>query len=471
MAEDRFVTVDDEELNRILIEKDAVNTRRNTNSAVKLFRSYMYLKEKSLNEKFEEADYATLNSVLSKFYAEVRQENGEKYKKSSLIAIRHGINRFLQTNHVNGTVDIVHGADFKESKRVFEAVCKELKREGKGGFEHYPAIEQGDIKKMMDYFDINDNIKLLEKVFVDIMIYFGRRGRENMRDLKIEDFAATRDGDGNTYIYMVKDELTKNHQNDRNTAEGRMYARPDDPLCPVKTFMRYKMRRNPLCPAFFQRPKRKVRDTVWYDNVPIGHNTLGTMMKNISEKARLSKLYTNHSLRATAVSILDKEHFESRHIMSVTGHKAESSLKTYSGTSDAGTKKLMSDAISKNLYVGTSQQGKPAALGKPPKTRDDFPTCEMTDFMDFNFFNEEFTSNEVDIVDQILSTIDTAELELIQGTHEKENIHAHPRGLNDVTVSQVQSTSTNINSTLMPLMPLPNITNYGQITINYNVNK
>ena len=221
MAEDRFATVDEEELQQILLEKDSVNTRRNTKSSVKLFRSY--LKAKSLGECFEESDERTLNTNLSKFYAEMRQENGEKYKKSSMIAIRHGINRFLQTNT---TCDIVNGQAFKESKRVFDAVCKDLKREGKGGFEHYPPIDQGDIQKLMEYFDVNDNVKLLEKVFVDLMIYFGRRGRENMRDLKVEDFAATRDGDGNMYICMVKDELTKNHQNDRNTAEGRMYARP-----------------------------------------------------------------------------------------------------------------------------------------------------------------------------------------------------------------------------------------------------
>ena len=96
--------------------------------------------------------------------------------------------------------------------------------------------------------------------------------------------------------------------------------------------MRYKKRRNPRCSALFQRPKRKITDSsVWYDRMPIGHNTLGTMMKSISQKAGLSKLYTNHSLLATAVSILDKAHFASRHIMAVTRHKAETSIKNYAG--------------------------------------------------------------------------------------------------------------------------------------------
>ena len=65
--------------------------------------------------------------------------------------------------------------------------------------------------------------------------------------------------------------------------------------------------------------------------MPLGHNTVGTMMSKISEKAGLSRKYTNHSLRATAVNILDKAQFTSRHIMAVTGHKAKSSLKIYSG--------------------------------------------------------------------------------------------------------------------------------------------
>jgi predicted nucleotide-binding protein len=61
------------------------------------------------------------------------------------------------------------------------------------------------------------------KVFMDIMLYFGRRGRENLRELKITDLALTTDADGLRYIYLKKDELTKNHQEEINTADGRMY--------------------------------------------------------------------------------------------------------------------------------------------------------------------------------------------------------------------------------------------------------
>jgi len=58
----------------------------------------------------------------------------------------------------------------------------------------------------------------------------------------------------------------------------------------------------------------------------VGERSLGEMMKQISKQAGLSKDYTNHSIRAAAVTILDKSGFEARHIMSLSGHGSESSI-------------------------------------------------------------------------------------------------------------------------------------------------
>ena len=48
----RFATVDKEELKRILKEKDAMNTRRATDLAVKTFRAY--LRGKGTTQEFED---------------------------------------------------------------------------------------------------------------------------------------------------------------------------------------------------------------------------------------------------------------------------------------------------------------------------------------------------------------------------------------------------------------------------------
>ncbi|KAK3088709.1 hypothetical protein FSP39_022724 [Pinctada imbricata] len=126
---------------------------------------------------------------------------------------------------------------------------------------------------MYAQFDLTDPKQLQWRVFCDVMIYFGRRGRENLRDLKITDFACKRDGEGKMFIYLVKDEVTKNHQNDPNTASGRMYELQDgDDLCPVRTFVRYKRKLNPKCVFLFQRPSSNPKADVWYDNCPVGAN-------------------------------------------------------------------------------------------------------------------------------------------------------------------------------------------------------
>lgn len=117
--------------------------------------------------------------------------------------------------------------------------------------------------------------------------------------------------------------------------------------------MKYKRHLNPKCDRFFQRPQRtfNVNSHIWYYNIPLGHNTLGNMMSRIPEKAGLSHRYTNHS---TLVHTLDSTGlFAGRHIMCITGHRAESSLKTYSVQTEPEIKRRMSDKISKTLRAET----------------------------------------------------------------------------------------------------------------------
>ena len=81
---------------------------------------------------------------------------------------------------------------------------------------------------------------------------------------------------------------------------------------------------NPSCSAFFQHPKQSVNpeDAVWYENRPLGVNKLGEMMKTISVGVKLSQLYTNHSVRASAITLLSDANVPDRHIMFISSSKA-----------------------------------------------------------------------------------------------------------------------------------------------------
>ncbi|XP_021364170.1 uncharacterized protein LOC110457290 [Mizuhopecten yessoensis] len=345
---ERFASVTNANFQKLLADKDSVNTKKATEHAVRVFLAY--LKEKSLDTGFEYYDTDLLDSTLAKFYTEARSSKGKLYKKSTLTSIRHGLNRHLSE------FDIINGVEFSKSKRAFQAMLVELKRQGLGGIEHHPPIDKVDLEKLYSSFILNDHESLQCKVFVDIMLHFGRRGRENIRDLKKSDFATTTDAEGWRYIYLTKDELTKNHQADTNTAQGRMYEIKDESRCPVKSLVMYVKILPPGYPYLFPKVRRTPNQAgYFFDNTPMGHNKLGALMTTLSTKYRLSRKYTNHSLRATAVHLLDSAQVPSRHIMTVTGHKSEQSLKTYTGYTDVNTKRYMSHTISRGIGLSLDE--------------------------------------------------------------------------------------------------------------------
>ena len=123
------------------------------------------------------------------------------------------------------------------------------------------------------------------------------------------------------------------------------------PLCPVSSYRKYLSKLNPKRDDLWQRPADEFDETqdVWYLNQPLGKNTLAVFMKTISKQANLSREFTNHSIRATSISVLDVSKFTDRDIMSVSGHKSEHSIKNYTGHVTSKRKYEMSSALSASV--------------------------------------------------------------------------------------------------------------------------
>ena len=87
-------------------------------------------------------------------------------------------------------------------------------------------------------------------------------------------------------------------------------------------------------------------DSTWYCNSPLGKNSLAELMAEISKIAHLSTIYTNHSVRATSITVMDIGGITGRHIMKVSGHRSEASLKSYSNRVSDRKKREISDILS-----------------------------------------------------------------------------------------------------------------------------
>ena len=196
---------------------------------------------------------------------------------------------------------------------------------------------------------INTEI-LLHKMFFDIMYYTGRRAKEGLRDLNKQSFIIKKSANGKEYIELTFNEKTKKNQGDSmSTAANALHNDhhviteiTDSELYPIQTFKRYKDLLHPDVNAFFQKPNK---DKTGFTREVLGKNTLGSLMKEISKQAGLSKIYTNHQIRKTTATGLHQSGFTLQEIANVTKHKNLDSLKHYISGPTMEDKQTYNDSL------------------------------------------------------------------------------------------------------------------------------
>ncbi|KAK2564350.1 hypothetical protein P5673_011775 [Acropora cervicornis] len=291
----RFGDVTETEKNQLLLEVQAKATKSATNWAVNAFKEWSSQKVPVL-PKLEQMDEKQLDNSLSQFYIEARSKRGEEYSKSSLISFRNAIERHLNNPPYNKSLKL-NSVAFTISNRMLNAKIKSLKKQGKENVQHKAAIPVDDLKKLKagPVLRLTNPWSLLRNVWFHVVLYWCRRVDEQ----------------GKRYVTMTHDETSKNQPGglkDKSSFEktARMYETDSD-TDGYRALSLYISKLNLKCEALFQLPRRNwnedVVHNIWYENRPLGVNTLGSMMKEISTKAMLSKVYTNHCVRATAITL------------------------------------------------------------------------------------------------------------------------------------------------------------------------
>ena len=101
----------------------------------------------------------------------------------------------------------------------------------------------------------------------------------------------------------------------------------------------------------------------------VGQRTLGEKMKKLSTDAKLSYNYTgSHSIRATVITVLDESGYEARHIMAVSGHKSENSIRSYAARTSLSKKRKMSEALSFSTHENKMQSDSESSLFEESST-------------------------------------------------------------------------------------------------------
>ena len=132
-----------------------------------------------------------LNACLKSFYTSARKQHGQFYKSSSLKAIRAAIERYLRMPPHSKRFSIVADPAFTEANKILDAFVKDLRKSGKiSGIVHKKAISKQQVEKLFQSgelgpADTKDPAQLQRTAWFYLGIYFGRRGRENQRDMNL----------------------------------------------------------------------------------------------------------------------------------------------------------------------------------------------------------------------------------------------------------------------------------------------
>ena len=279
-----------------------------------------------------------------------RKQDGSHYKKTSLLSIRAALDRYLRSPPLNKKFSICDGIQFNEANKALNSYLKHLASTGKiAGTIHKSPLTAEFIQKLFEAGELaSADTKipraLMQTAWFYVSLYFGKRGRENQSLMKKSMLRLAVTASGEEYFELNKEKpgavlSTKNHtgglDGSEDHADGKIFSSPGSKRCPVQTIKSYLSHLNPEVDSLFQRPKEESlrfnphKDSVWFEKKVLGHNTLENMLKNMSHRAGIQPYFTNHSLRATTVTILSSVNVETRQIKAVTGHKSDASIESY----------------------------------------------------------------------------------------------------------------------------------------------
>ncbi|XP_064821426.1 proteoglycan 4-like [Oncorhynchus masou masou] len=300
----RHAEVDTEVLDQLEKSSIVQATNKQTLWAINCFKDW--LAEKQMIVDFSTIEKSEMNVLLRDFYCSVRRGKGGEYCIPSYIGIRAGVNRFINLPPLSRAWCLMKDSEFTSSNNVFIGVLKKIRREGRDKTTHPKVIKAQDLEILQNSPVLSPYTPrgLVNKVWFDIQLHFGPRGKEGNRRLTPQSFIIKYDENGAKYATMTSNEERQNHkdaeeQNCQNRC-GIMFQNPGSHLCPVASLEKYLSKIPSDATALYLHPKKMVitSDRIWYSQEPMGFNYLSSMLPRLCQEAGTLEKYTNNCLRS-----------------------------------------------------------------------------------------------------------------------------------------------------------------------------
>ena len=273
-----------------------------------------------------------VNELLCQFIAEVRKDGGERYPAKTLHELVSSLQKYFEMK--GRKVSFFSDEIFEKLRKSVDIEMK-ISAQKKLGLKPWQAVVVSEeIENFLWDKSVLGNSNpevLLRTTFYLIGLNFGMRAGDEHRKLSSTNFSFHTDSEGREYL-LYSEGVSKTNQGGLKHRKltprsSRAYANVECPeRCVVRIVDTYMKRcpKDSLLNAFYLKPLQKFKGkSVWYSTVPLGHNKLNSMVKTMMSEAGVEGYYTNHSLRATAVSRLFQNDVDDKLIKGVTGHRSD----------------------------------------------------------------------------------------------------------------------------------------------------
>nr|XP_014343227.1 PREDICTED: general transcription factor II-I isoform X2 [Latimeria chalumnae] len=210
-------------------KSNSKNTKCSTKWGITVLKKWYQSRYKKSGHLIDSMTPSELDDILREFYAGAKTSKKDKYSKNSLNTIRTSINRYLRGPPLFRNINILSDTDFPISNRTFVEVCKVLKEEGKASTKHNIPISQEDLLRLYSSSTLSvcTPQTLLNKVWFDIMFYFGRigGGRYTQRFFTKESFAISKDEYDDEYLPPSKKPKSVDSTAEPSPAVGKRKVR------------------------------------------------------------------------------------------------------------------------------------------------------------------------------------------------------------------------------------------------------
>ena len=258
-------------------------------------------------------------------------------------------------------------------------------------------------------------------------------------------------------------------------------------MCPIQVWKLYTTKLNKNIDSLWQKPRQgKVfyDDKEWFEGRVVGKDPLIRFMKFLSQDLKLNTEYTNHSIRSTVITTLDNAGFEARHIMQLSSHKNEATIKEYSVKCPENKRREMSDSLS-DAILPKKKKIEPTctvSLNPDQDVKDvilNLPSFDIVPVDDYDTIDDKILSElvyqaEKDYQDSKTlnqnnnNNCDKTENETAQVAANSLALPVQPQVPEFIQQSNTQNTKiTNNKFPILPQMYFPN----SNVTINYNFGK